>query len=161
MPMWVRRIFIHLLPRTWGSSGPKLNPLSLELHQRRATPMAVSRAADEYFIRKPSSNVFFPKPNRYQPEGLCTDLRRFIEGPSSFLTLPPDLKAAIQAVTFIAEQLQATKDYDALKEDWQYVAMVVDRLFLWIFVIFTSVGTLAIFTDASFNTTPSDPFMTP
>ncbi|XP_064181668.1 acetylcholine receptor subunit beta isoform X1 [Anguilla rostrata] len=162
MPMWVRRIFIHLLPPYLGLQRPKVEPpLSLELHQRRATPMAVSRAADEYFIRKPSSNVFFPKPNRYQPEGLCTDLRRFIEGPSSFLTLPPDLKAAIQAVTFIAEQLQATKDYDALKEDWQYVAMVVDRLFLWIFVIFTSVGTLAIFTDASFNTTPSDPFMTP
>lgn len=48
-----------------------------------------------------------------------------------------------------------------LREDWQYVAMVVDRMFLWIFVIFTTVGTLAIFADASFHRTPTDPFKAP
>ncbi len=31
---------------------------------------------------------------RYQPDGPCTDLRKFIDGPSHYLTLPPDLKAA-------------------------------------------------------------------
>ncbi|KAJ8282886.1 hypothetical protein COCON_G00054050 [Conger conger] len=160
MPLWVRRIFIHLLPPYLGLLRPKVEaPLSLSMeqhHHRKPTPMAVSRTVDEYFIRKPSTNIFFPKPNRYQPEGMCSDLRKFIEGPSQYLTLPPELKAAIQAVTYIAEQLQAAKDYEALKEDWQYVAMVVDRLFLWIFVVFTTVGTLAIFTDASFNTTPTE-----
>lgn len=51
--------------------------------------------------------------------------------------------------------------HSQLKEDWQYVAMVVDRLFLAIFVVFTTVGTLAIFAGASFNVTPTDPFMSP
>lgn len=46
-----------------------------------------------------------------------------------------------------------------MKEDWQYVAMVVDRMFLLIFVVFTTVGTLAIFADARFNLTPTDPFL--
>uniref|UniRef100_A0A6I8NV27 Uncharacterized protein n=2 Tax=Ornithorhynchus anatinus TaxID=9258 RepID=A0A6I8NV27_ORNAN len=36
--------------------------------------------------------------------------------------------------------------------------MVVDRLFLWTFIIFTSVGTLTIFLDASYHLPPSDPF---
>lgn len=159
MPMWVRRIFIHLLPPYLGMLRPKVEtPLSLERPPKKETFAIISHHADEYFIRKPTNTTIFPKPNRFQSEGMCTDLRKFIEGPSHYLTLPPDLKAAISAITYIAEQLQAEKDYEALKEDWQYVAMVVDRLFLWIFVVFTTVGTLAIFTDASFNATPSDPF---
>lgn len=48
--------------------------------------------------------------------------------------------------------------YPQLKEDWQFVAMVVDRLFLWTFIIFTSVGTLVIFLDATYHLPPADPF---
>lgn len=42
--------------------------------------------------------------------------------------------------------------------DWQFIALVVDRLFLWLFVIITTLGTLAMFLDASFNYSPDDPF---
>lgn len=42
--------------------------------------------------------------------------------------------------------------------DWQFIALVVDRLFLWLFVIITTLGTLVIFLDASFNFTPDNPF---
>ncbi|KAL2079062.1 hypothetical protein ACEWY4_024806 [Coilia grayii] len=160
MPLWVRKIFIHLLPPYLGMRRPKVEtPLYLSVPPsapKKTTFSAITYHADEYFIRKPT--IIFPKPNRYQPEGMCTDMRKFIDGPSEYLTLPPELKTAISAITYIAEQLQAEKDYEALKEDWQYVAMVVDRLFLWIFVVFTTVGTLAIFAYASTNATPSNPF---
>lgn len=160
MPMWVRMIFIHLLPPYLRMRRPKVEaPLYLETMPRKEKKMVViSKVADEYFIRKPDSSVLFPKPNRFHSEGMCTDLRKFIDGPSSYLSLPDELKSAMEAITYIAEALQAEKDYEALREDWQYVAMVVDRMFLWIFVIFTTVGTLAIFADASFNHTPTDPF---
>ncbi|KAK1153641.1 acetylcholine receptor subunit beta-like [Acipenser oxyrinchus oxyrinchus] len=162
MPLWVRKIFIHLLPRYLGLLRPKKeSPLELGLHPKRETPGCVNRAADEYFIRKPNCNFLHPKQNRYQNENQTSDMRRFINGPSQYLTLPPDLKAAVDAITYIAEQLQAEQDDGGLTEDWQYVAMVVDRLFLWIFVIFTTVGTLAIFMDASSNGTPLDPFLSP
>ncbi|XP_029310749.1 acetylcholine receptor subunit beta isoform X1 [Cottoperca gobio] len=163
MPMWVRKIFIHMLPPYLGMLRPKVEtPLSLETIPRREKKMvAISKVADEYFIRKPDSSILFPKPNRFQPEGMCTDMRKFIDGPSSYLTLPDELKTAIDAINYIAEALQAEKDDEAMKEDWQYVAMVVDRMFLWIFVVFTTVGTLAIFADASFNHTPTDPFKAP
>lgn len=52
---------------------------------------------------------------RFQPEGMCTDLRKFIDGPSSYLTLPEELKSAIEAITYIAEALQSEKDYEAVR----------------------------------------------
>lgn len=51
---------------------------------------------------------------RFHAEGLCTDLRKFIDGPSSYLSLPEELKSAIEAITYIAEALQAEKDYEAV-----------------------------------------------
>ncbi|XP_061920527.1 acetylcholine receptor subunit beta [Entelurus aequoreus] len=161
MPLWVRKIFIHMLPPYLCMLRPKVEmPLVFEMLpvQREKKALAINKGADEYFIRKPDRSILFPNPNRFQAEGKSSDLRKYIDGPSSYLSLPPELKSAIDAITYIAEALQAEKDYEALKEDWQYVAMVVDRMFLWIFVIFTTVGTLAIFIKASLNRAPTDPF---
>ncbi|XP_030404058.1 acetylcholine receptor subunit beta isoform X3 [Gopherus evgoodei] len=159
MPFWVRQIFIHRLPRYLGLQRPKPEAiLKPPPAPRRELGVKSNRGTDEYFIRKPTCDFLFPKPNRFSQDPFSQDLRRFINGPSECLVLPPDLKSAMDAVTYIARQLQDQEDYDTLKEDWQYVAMVVDRLFLWTFITFTSVGTLTIFLDASYNLPPEHPF---
>lgn len=97
--------------------------------------------------------------SRFQPEQIAAlDLRRFIDGPNRTVGLPPELRDVVSSISYIARQLQEQEDHDALKEDWQFVAMVVDRLFLWTFIIFTSVGTLVIFLDATYHLPPDDPF---
>uniref|UniRef100_A0A8C7CMN3 Cholinergic receptor, nicotinic, beta 1 (muscle) like n=1 Tax=Oncorhynchus kisutch TaxID=8019 RepID=A0A8C7CMN3_ONCKI len=54
----------------------------------------------------------------------AVQLQGFFDSDNYCLILPPDLKSAIAAVTYMAEQLK--------KQDWQYIATVVDRLFLWL-----------------------------
>uniref|UniRef100_A0A8D2LDW2 Acetylcholine receptor subunit beta n=1 Tax=Varanus komodoensis TaxID=61221 RepID=A0A8D2LDW2_VARKO len=158
MPFWVRQIFIHKLPRYLGLRRPKPEPLPKPAPSHMKQEITVKRGhrADQYFIRTPAYN--FPNPDRFHLEMFSTDMRRFIDGPSHCLVLPPNLKSAVDAITYIAEHLQEQEDYDALKEDWEYVAIVVDRLFFWTFIIFTSLGTLSIFLDATYNLPPNQPF---
>ena len=49
--------------------------------------------------------------------------------------LCPELIRAVEGVKYIAEVTRIMEDSNKVKEDWKYVAMVLDRLFLWIFTI--------------------------
>ncbi|XP_010845798.1 PREDICTED: acetylcholine receptor subunit beta, partial [Bison bison bison] len=162
MPLWVRQIFIHKLPLYLGLKRPKPERDQMQeppsIAPRDSPGSGWGRGTDEYFIRKPPNDFLFPKPNRFQPELSAPDLRRFIDGPNRAVGLPPELREVVSSISYIARQLQEQEDHDALKEDWQFVAMVVDRLFLWTFIIFTSVGTLVIFLDATYHLPPADPF---
>ncbi|XP_050535760.1 acetylcholine receptor subunit alpha-like 1 isoform X2 [Daktulosphaira vitifoliae] len=50
----------------------------------------------------------------------------------------------IQDAKFIAQHVRNQDKFDEIIEDWQYVAMVLDRLFLWIFTLACLLGTALI-----------------
>ncbi|CAB1330527.1 unnamed protein product [Coregonus sp. 'balchen'] len=59
---------------------------------------------------------------------------------------PPKLMLrALEGVTYIAEHLRAEDQDISVKEDWKYVAMVIDRIFLWMFIIVCLLGTIGLF----------------
>ena len=47
----------------------------------------------------------------------------------------PELNRAIQSVRYIAAFTKEEIENGKAKEDWKFVAMVLDRLFLWIFSV--------------------------
>ena len=54
---------------------------------------------------------------------------------SSSLENCPELMLAIEGVKYIAECAKQEEDMEKVKEDWKFVAMVMDRMFLWIFTV--------------------------
>ncbi|XP_032828004.1 acetylcholine receptor subunit beta isoform X1 [Petromyzon marinus] len=154
MPYWVRRIFIHALPKYLWIERPKKEELAPKLpvltqHQQHCH--------DEYFIRTPPSQALLLLPT--SPSFGMTPFSSELAGPDKLhVVLPPELQSAVDAVHYISEHMLSQKEFDELKEDWQYVAMVVDRIFFITFFLITSLGTFGIFFNASYNITPSDPF---
>ncbi|KAG1687026.1 Acetylcholine receptor subunit alpha-like [Nymphon striatum] len=55
---------------------------------------------------------------------------------------------AIKGIGYIAQQIRRDNCYSRVQEDWKYVAMVLDRLFLWIFTIACIAGTCGIILQA-------------
>uniref|UniRef100_A0A087XS25 Acetylcholine receptor subunit beta n=1 Tax=Poecilia formosa TaxID=48698 RepID=A0A087XS25_POEFO len=159
MPHWVRKVFIHILPRYIGMMRPNQNcpwkNIRTEIIKDKKSQLtSLGLMAGACACRL------------YLLTGLCytnkcestVQLQQLPDSDRFCLILPPNLKSAIDAVTYIAEQLKKQDTDDSMTGDWQFIALVVDRLFLWLFVIITTLGTLAVFLDASFNYTPDNPF---
>ncbi|XP_077441713.1 neuronal acetylcholine receptor subunit alpha-4-like [Vanacampus margaritifer] len=59
--------------------------------------------------------------------------------------MSPAMQRAIEGVQYIADHLRAEDDDFSVKEDWKYVAMVIDRIFLWMFVLVCILGSVGLF----------------
>nr|XP_029495670.1 neuronal acetylcholine receptor subunit beta-4-like [Oncorhynchus nerka] len=62
-----------------------------------------------------------------------------------------DVQEAVDGVRFVADHMMGDDDNQNVIEDWKYVAMVVDRMFLWIFIIVCVTGTLGLFLQPLFQ----------
>ncbi|XP_030221600.1 LOW QUALITY PROTEIN: neuronal acetylcholine receptor subunit alpha-2-like [Gadus morhua] len=62
--------------------------------------------------------------------------------------LSPAVQRAIEGVQYIADHLRAEDADFSVKEDWKYVAMVIDRIFLWMFVLVCILGSVGLFLPA-------------
>lgn len=64
--------------------------------------------------------------------------------------LTVDAWRAIDAVDFITDYLKRAEEHKMHRDDWKYVAMVIDRLLLYVFFGITLGGTLGILFSAPY-----------
>uniref|UniRef100_A0A3B1KK52 Cholinergic receptor, nicotinic, alpha 6 n=1 Tax=Astyanax mexicanus TaxID=7994 RepID=A0A3B1KK52_ASTMX len=63
----------------------------------------------------------------------------------AFSVVSPEIKQAIESVKYIAENMRSRNKAKEVEDDWKYVAMVIDRIFLWVFVLVCVLGTVGLF----------------
>ncbi|XP_055335168.1 acetylcholine receptor subunit alpha-type unc-63-like [Paramacrobiotus metropolitanus] len=140
MPRWVRKVFIQFLPRVLLMRRPT--------HRKEEDLMGPQRfnCNDDHARRRHSPYNHQAQPHlsysavMTQEDLLSTpDLDHLRRRPYS-----SDVQRAIDGIRFIADHIRETDAFGNTVQDWKYVAMVLDRLFLWIFSIACVVGTLVI-----------------
>uniref|UniRef100_A0A6G1SI46 Acetylcholine receptor subunit beta-like 2 n=1 Tax=Aceria tosichella TaxID=561515 RepID=A0A6G1SI46_9ACAR len=77
-------------------------------------------------------------PNQERPSELLLSLRL------PYHQMPDHVRAAIRSILFIADTIKNEDDENSAIEDWESMSMVVDRLFLWIFFLLCTFGSLII-----------------
>ncbi|XP_078413642.1 neuronal acetylcholine receptor subunit alpha-2-like [Cetorhinus maximus] len=165
MPRWVRKVFLDFIPR-WlfmKRPGPKAETftnhfslLELKLGPTKRCPQAEPEApcfslplchprptglhTHGYQCRHEPNKYTGGRPNHSQRSSLNNGTQA-----ESTLLLSPSIIRALEGVHYIANHLRAEDADFSVKEDWKYVAMVIDRIFLWIFIIACLLGTFGLF----------------
>ncbi|XP_062926719.1 neuronal acetylcholine receptor subunit beta-4-like [Mobula hypostoma] len=148
MPQWVKIMFLERLPTLLFIKRPQNNcNKQKSTHHRKNNLSAAQTNPEENTIH----STFFINPTPSKVYDL-----NVIEAPDGFscrqdlrlrtsAKLSLELQEAIEGVKFIADHVKTDDENQSVNEDWKYVAMVVDRLFLWIFIVVCILGTVGLF----------------
>lgn len=118
MPDWVKRFFIVILPKYLMIERPKV---------------AFSKKLRRVKYKNENSPNSIPIINDYAK--LTSNL-------------PVRLKEALKGINYLHDKLHADAEERLEIDDWKYVAMVIDRLLLYVFSLAFFVGTLGILLKA-------------
>ncbi|CAL8256471.1 unnamed protein product [Boreogadus saida] len=153
MPPWVKLVFLNKLPALLFMQQPRNSCERQRLRQRRK---AQEKRAGGRGFGKENTSPCTCYVNR--ASGASRDLPRGKPAPGGpVLTQAllgqacPGFEEAVDGVRFIANHMKTEDDDLSVSEDWKYVAMVIDRLFLWIFVFVCVFGTVGMFLQPLFQ----------
>ncbi|XP_013369657.1 PREDICTED: neuronal acetylcholine receptor subunit alpha-2 [Chinchilla lanigera] len=166
MPRWVRLVLLGCVPRWLLMSRPPAP--SLELREPPGLKLSPSYHWLETSVDAQEQEEAEEEEDEEEEEEGCVCAGRpapfagALYGRSSLhpgalgpkaepaswereVSLSSHMQKALEGVHYIAEHLRSEDADSSVKEDWKYVAMVIDRIFLWLFIIVCFLGTIGLF----------------
>uniref|UniRef100_A0A8C6V612 Cholinergic receptor nicotinic alpha 2 subunit n=1 Tax=Naja naja TaxID=35670 RepID=A0A8C6V612_NAJNA len=139
MPHWVQNVFLDFIPRWLFMKRPPIIASGLRVTSEEVIAqydmppanLSTSRCCAQHLGRRFVELV-------HRPATIKTESSASSE---QGIRLSPSILKALEGVHFIANHLRA----EDVKEDWKYVAMVIDRIFLWMFIFVCLLGTIGLF----------------
>jgi hypothetical protein len=141
MPNWVKRIFLILLPRVLFMRQPRHKIQIGNLHYTYSTLLAKSNLEsenNEKMVSQRSPSIYdfrFMRPSLHHGKShSCNNSRSNTPvrtNKASGRQLPEVIRA-IEGINYVCEHLKRDDQEKVVKEQWKYVALVVDRFFFLI-----------------------------
>ncbi|KAI6231361.1 hypothetical protein M3Y95_00373400 [Aphelenchoides besseyi] len=151
MPNWVQFVFLKVIPRLLCMKRPK--PLMpKKIAPVRSGLMSLPGIGE---FSNPPIPVHHPHCSAAQVQGPLKSnhthedqLENLDPTTSSFYPLTPEATRAIDSIEYITDHLKKDEEYKIKRDDWKYVAMVIDRFLLFVFAGVTLGGTVGILLSA-------------
>uniref|UniRef100_A0A3P8S979 Cholinergic receptor, nicotinic, alpha 4b n=1 Tax=Amphiprion percula TaxID=161767 RepID=A0A3P8S979_AMPPE len=146
MPHWVRRVFLDMVPRVLFMKRPPGTLPQRAGHRCRSHSFQYCCLHDDGLtgitgqVKKPA---LIDQPTETLTAEATKDAST--QQDTMIPTISPAMQQAIEGVQYIADHLRAEDADFSVKEDWKYVAMVIDRIFLWMFVLVCILGSVGLF----------------
>ncbi|XP_069621623.1 neuronal acetylcholine receptor subunit beta-4 [Ranitomeya imitator] len=140
MPLWVKNCFLEKLPACLFMRRPEQNPSGQKPRGQHWKKQTDSCKNTTCLGNAATSRPHGQRVNEQVEHHRNQDFRY-----RNARKFSPQVQEAMEGVNFIADHMKSDDEDQSIIEDWKYVAMVVDRLFLWIFIIVCVVGTVGLF----------------
>ncbi|KRX85198.1 Acetylcholine receptor subunit beta-type unc-29 [Trichinella sp. T6] len=150
MPQWVRHTFLDFLPKMLMMKRPKR--VSKQpyygcvdtFRRNNASRLNVPQPQPSYLDANESIQAV---PQYSVPDHQSSESFAYCQLAGQY-PLTREACKAIEAIEYISEHLRTDEEYQSVREDWKYVAMVIDRLLLYIFFGVTLGGTVGVLLSA-------------
>ncbi|XP_055344195.1 acetylcholine receptor subunit alpha-like 1 [Paramacrobiotus metropolitanus] len=126
----IRAIFIDYLPKLLLIERPTMKDGEDTEHET-AAERDYERERQRRFLLQQPGLLGFASPRRKDNIELNRDARKAIDG-----------------INFLVEHVRETHNFANIVKDWKYIAMVLDRLFLWMFAAACLIGTGTLILDS-------------
>ncbi|KHJ83646.1 Neurotransmitter-gated ion-channel transmembrane region [Oesophagostomum dentatum] len=135
MPAWVRTVFLEWMP-----------PLMCMQRPKSASSKLTAGEKQRGVARLPGLGKFTFKPATHHP--FCPSADERDPATAMYYPLSSDALKAIDAIEYITDHLRQDEELKMYRDDWKYVAMIIDRLLLYVFFGITLGGTCGILFSA-------------
>ncbi|NXN98990.1 ACHA6 protein, partial [Rhinopomastus cyanomelas] len=150
MPKWVKAIFLGRLPKILLMQRP-LEQQKKNILRRNKTGSANTSGKSK---QSKHQDTKLHKEQRCSHCYKVTEFTTTRKGRLSHQSLKrvaepveysPEVKDVISNIQFIADNMRYQNETKEVEDDWKYIAMVIDRVFLWVFIILCVLGTAGLF----------------
>ncbi|VDO76836.1 unnamed protein product [Heligmosomoides polygyrus] len=172
MPIWVRTLFLQWMPFVMCMQRPKSASRKLAESQKRG--VAQLPGIGQFTFNPATHHPFCPSAdarcvltsdhsiaevtydaNASQFRTASMKVLNSTEIPhdpatAGFYPLSPDALRTIDAIEYITDHLRHDEEHKMYRDDWKYVAMIIDRLLLYVFFGITVGGTCGILFSAPY-----------
>nr|XP_060619677.1 neuronal acetylcholine receptor subunit alpha-6 [Anolis sagrei ordinatus] len=152
MPKWVRTVFLSLLPKVLMMKRPIQKHVETQpkkpkkAGEQKATKSSKEKADDLGEVKVFGEHRCCHCDKLSEP---ATSKKRRSSQSAKWVAeqmdYSPEVKQVISSVQLIAENMRSQNETKEVEDDWKYVAMVIDRVFLWVFIILCVFGTGGLF----------------